>query len=160
MERRPGQLSQAAPSARTRFLGAVDLPEVGQALGHATTSSSRQDFARLFRRDDGLRRRTRVRDAVVAAAVAGLVRPRTGAAHGVLSAVGSRVNVVVLFNDRHHEGHRLELQGKHRLPLSFGVQRKICLDVLGAKMPGNEDSVLESSNRVFLTLKSRLLPQQ
>lgn len=131
MKRRPGQLSQAAPSTlMTRFLAVVDLSEVGQALGHAAASPSYQDLACLLRRDDGLCRRARVRDAVVAAAAARLVRPGTRAAHRVLPAVGSGVYVVVLFHDRHHEGHRSGLRGKRRLLLSL-YPKNACLAVSG-----------------------------
>lgn len=76
---RPGQLSQAAPSTlMARFLAVIDLPEVRQTLGHAAASSSYQNLACLFRRDDGCLRR-RARDAVVAAAAARLVSAGTRA---------------------------------------------------------------------------------
>lgn len=154
MKRRPGQLSQAAPSTlMTRFLAVVDLPEVGQALGHAAASPSYQDLACLLRGDGGLCRRARVRDAVVAAAAARLVRPGTRAAHRVLAAVGSGVYVVVLFHDRHHESHRSGLRGKRRLLLS--LRRKLASPFVGELMV-NEDSVLESCSSSRGSLSSSL----
>lgn len=102
MQRGPGELSQAAFPARTRLL-LVDGPEVGQALGHSAASSPHHDLARLFGRHE--RCCGRARDAVVAAAVQRFAGSGTRAADGVLPAVRSGVDVVVLLHDRHHERH-------------------------------------------------------